>query len=79
MTTTIYNGNTRQAMHVRSIAYCLRVLTNTAKRRRTTASANDGRTARPYDTAVHRAKTALGALRLLRNYLHLQFFNEAEP
>ena len=38
MTTTIYNGNTRQAMHVRSIAYCLRVLTNTAKRRRTTAS-----------------------------------------
>ena len=44
MTTTIYNGNTRQAMHVRSIAYCLRVLTTTAKRRRTTASANDGRT-----------------------------------
>ena len=33
MTTTIYNGNTRQAMHVRSIAYCLRVLTTTAKRR----------------------------------------------
>ena len=31
MTTTIYNGNTRQAMHVRSIAYCLRVLTTTAK------------------------------------------------
>ena len=40
------------------------LLTTTAKRRRTTASANDGRTTRPYDTAVHRAKTALGALRL---------------